>query len=231
MTFPLGREEHWSSGLVPLLSEELSRFQAVVAGPGMGRDQGAREALEAYLALEDRPDTCFDADALYWLAESPELRSRLRSGDVVTPHPLEAARLLGEKTAHIQADRQAAVGDLASSLGCVAVLKGAGTLVAAPERRIRFCPVAEPALAVAGAGDVLAGLLGAALARGMAPLDAACFAVYVHGFTGSLLGRSNRERGLLASEIADALPRGLKEMRTNANGQRHHEPRGYNPLP
>jgi hydroxyethylthiazole kinase-like uncharacterized protein yjeF len=138
--------------------------------------------------LEASARLVLDADALNALARAPELRAALAArvargaATVLTPHPQEAARLLGRSTGAVQADRLAAARALAERFGCVCVLKGSGSVVAAPGQTLPWInPTGNARLATAGTGDVLAGMLGARLAAGEDPWDAARHAVYEHG--------------------------------------------------
>lgn len=206
MTLPLGEGRDWSAALAAELAPALGRFAAVALGPGLGREPGAGEFLRALLALPDLPPLLADADALFWLAQAPGLAARAA---VLTPHPGEAARLAGADSAAVQADRPGTARALAARLGAVVALKGAGTVVAAPDGAAWLAPFAVPALAVAGSGDVLSGLTAALLARGLAPAEAACLGVYWHGLAGEAVQAQAPLRGALASEIAAALPRAL----------------------
>ncbi|MGE4292505.1 MAG: NAD(P)H-hydrate dehydratase [Desulfovibrio sp.] len=207
MTLPLGTGQRWTPAmaeeLAALLASEPERFTAVALGPGLGRDQGARAFLRS-LGPRLLPPLVCDADALFHLADAPAI---LPEGAVITPHPGEAARLLGKTSGEIQSARLESARLLARNHEAVAVLKGAQSLVADPEGNLHLCPISAPALAVAGSGDVLTGLIGSLLARGISPLRAACLGVYWHGLAGLLLGESFPGRGCLAGEIADALPR------------------------
>jgi NAD(P)H-hydrate epimerase len=213
MTLPLGPGKHWSQACFEELQGELGRFDAVVLGPGLGRQEGAQEFLRTYLAAE-HPPTVLDADALFWLAGDRSLCEMLGPSSVLTPHPGEMARLLDADTAEIVADRLDAARRLAGEAGCTAALKGAGTAVAAPGEPVRLSPIACANLAVGGSGDVLAGLIGRLLAGGIPPLQAACLGVYWHGLAGLRLQRRYPERGNLAQDIAHALP----HVRINAAG-------------
>jgi NAD(P)H-hydrate epimerase len=124
----------------------------------------------------------------------------------LTPHPGEAAALLGCDAASIQADRLAALARLQRLAPCLWVLKGAGTWVGRQGDAARLCPIAAPNLAVAGSGDVLAGCLGALIAQGVPPHTAACAGVLLHAHAGLLLAKTFPRRGNSASDIADALP-------------------------
>lgn len=152
---------------------------------GCGGGQAVARVLPEAIAQSAR--LVLDADALNLIAADPALPALVvaRGGrgqpTVLTPHPLEAARLLGLGTAEVQADRLGAAQRLAERFGCVAVLKGSGTVVAAPGRVPTINPTGNARLATAGTGDVLAGLIGARLAAGADALQAACAAVYAHG--------------------------------------------------
>lgn len=182
---------------------------AVVVGPGLGTEPASRRMLAAVLAAATRP-VVLDADALNLLAPLPERgRVRAKAPLVLTPHPGEAARLLSVATADVQRDRAAALRELCHRSGAVVVLKGAGTLVGDGARWFQN-RTGNPGLGTGGSGDVLAGLLGALLAQGMAPFDAACLAVHVHGAAGDRVARRIGERGLIASDLPLAIAEELR---------------------
>ncbi|GAB6176809.1 NAD(P)H-hydrate dehydratase [Desulfobaculum senezii] len=210
MTLPLGSGSNWNESMAHDLREHLPRFTTILIGPGMGRDERALGFLRA-LAELDLPNVVLDADALYWLAEAPGLIKHMDAPAVITPHPGEAARLLGCTTDEVQADRLGHALTLAHNTDSVTVLKGAGSIIALPDGRAFVSPFAVSNLAVAGSGDVLAGLVASLMARAADPEDAACLGVYWHGLAGDLLGADYPARGNTASEIAHALPRALKE--------------------
>ncbi|MGE3636089.1 MAG: NAD(P)H-hydrate dehydratase, partial [Sandaracinaceae bacterium] len=181
--------------------------RAVVLGPGFGLEP-ERRSLAVELARTLEPVTILDADAL--TAIGGDLGSL--SGAplrVLTPHPGEAARLLGSTTEAVQADRFGAAAALAERSGQLVVLKGAGTIVA-QGGRCAVCPLGTPALGVAGTGDVLAGAI-AAVIDGSAAFETACAAVLLHARAGELAAHT--DRGLLAREVGDALPVALAEAR------------------
>jgi hydroxyethylthiazole kinase-like uncharacterized protein yjeF len=150
-----------------------------------------------------------DADALNLLAASPELQGRLAQHHgpaVLTPHPLEAARLLGVTTAIVQADRLENARELAQRLGVVVVLKGAGSIVARPDGEIAINPTGNPGLATGGTGDVLAGLCAALLAQGWPAWEAALGAVWLHGAAADrLVADGVGPIGLTAGELPRAI--------------------------
>ena len=183
------------------------RADICVVGPGLGQGQGAwsRSLLSGVCGL-DMPQV-WDADALNLLAAG---QVAAPGRGVLTPHPGEAARLLGADTASVQADRPAAARALAKRFGLVVVLKGAGSLVAAPDGRLALCDRGHPAMAGAGLGDVLAGLIGALLAQGMAAYDAACLAVWLHARAGE--GLAALGRGLAAGDLPCTIRQLLEEL-------------------
>ena len=175
----------------------------IVIGPGLGRAPWGEQMLDAVLAA-GRPVVA-DADALNLLAAGDR---RLPPGSVITPHPGEAARLLEVTTEEVGADRFAAVTALVARWDAVAVLKGAGTLVAGhQEDGIALCPYGNPGMASGGMGDVLSGVVGALLAQGMEARAAACFAACVHGAAGDLAALETGEPGLRASDLAPHIGR------------------------
>ncbi|MEO8021448.1 NAD(P)H-hydrate dehydratase [Polaromonas sp.] len=159
------------------------KTQVIVCGCGGG------EAVAGVLPrlLSGAPSAVLDADALNAIARDTQLQTLLQARQgrtyrtVLTPHPLEAARLLGSSVASVQADRLAAAQQLAETFGCVVVLKGSGTVIAAPGEVSAINPTGNARLATAGTGDVLAGMIGALLAGGHSAFDAACSAVFQHG--------------------------------------------------
>jgi NAD(P)H-hydrate epimerase len=177
----------------------------LVLGPGVGQGAWARSLL-AGLGARDKPQV-WDADALNLLAAGA-----LKAPSdhwLVTPHPGEAARLLGCTTAQVQADRPAAALQLARRLNAVVVLKGLGSLVATPAGELHLCDRGHPAMAGAGLGDVLAGLLGALLAQGLDVAAAARLGVWLHAGAGERLGQ--RGRGLAAAELVEVIRQLLEE--------------------
>ncbi|MFC0711888.1 NAD(P)H-hydrate dehydratase [Azorhizophilus paspali] len=182
----------------------MTGADVLVVGPGLGQEAWGRSLLSAAAGL-DRPQV-WDADALNLLAAGA-VGAPARG--VLTPHPGEAARLLGSDIGAVQADRPAAAVALARRHGAVVVLKGAGSLVADPQGRLALCDHGHPAMAGAGFGDVLAGLVGALLAQGLEPFEAASLAVWLHARAGERLGAQGR--GLAASDLFPAIRQLLEE--------------------
>lgn len=179
----------------------------LVVGCGLGQDETAQQWLDH--ALASQAPLVIDADALGLLTDPPEAPC-----SILTPHPLEAARLLGVSVADVQADRPACARALAARFEAVAVLKGAGTVVAAPDGRLAINTSGHPVLATAGTGDVLAGTIAALLAgllRAGCPHDeaawqAACAGVWLHGRAGECLARRQGPRGVPAGALPGQYP-------------------------
>jgi ADP-dependent NAD(P)H-hydrate dehydratase/NAD(P)H-hydrate epimerase len=181
-----------------------AKAKAVVVGPGLGREPGT---LALAAALWGRLPQCalFDADALAALEPGiPTAGPR-----ILTPHAGELKRLLGPQA--LEQGREPAVHALAKAYGAIALLKGPGTLVATPQGRCARCASGTPALASAGTGDVLSGLIGALLAQGAPPFEAAALGAWLHGRSAELWAADNAQRGLLASDLIEHFPRALAE--------------------
>ncbi|HSC85462.1 MAG TPA: NAD(P)H-hydrate dehydratase, partial [Pseudomonas sp.] len=181
-----------------------AQADVLVVGPGLGQQAWGRSLLSA-VAASPRPQV-WDADALNLLAAG---MASLPADAVLTPHPGEAARLLGCSSAEVQADRPAAALALAARYQAVVVLKGAGSLVAAPDGRLLLCDRGHPAMAGAGLGDVLAGLIGALRGQGLAAFEAAALGVWLHASAGQEL--AVKGRGLAASDLIPTIRQMLEE--------------------
>lgn len=191
--------------LAESLDAALAHKHAVVIGPGLGLGDAARTAASYVLASWTGP-LVVDADALSMFAGRPEVFRAAKSA-ILTPHPGELARLLGRTASAVEADRFGAAREICAASGAVVVLKGAHTIVAGPDGRLCISPVACAALATAGSGDVLGGII-AALSCRLPPFEAASAGVLLHALAGQAWSRAHHgmDRGMLASEIADGLP-------------------------
>ncbi|MFN2331342.1 MAG: NAD(P)H-hydrate dehydratase, partial [Halomonas sp.] len=179
------------------LGELPGLADVLVVGPGLGQGSWGQGVLQAALDAE-RP-LVIDADGLNLLAT--RFAKTQRAGWILTPHPGEAARLLGCSVAEVEADRPAAALALRERWNAVVVLKGAGTLVAGPSGLV-VCPFGNPGMASGGMGDALSGMLGALLAQGLPLETAAWLGVLVHALAADLAARDAGERGLLAGDLA-----------------------------
>jgi hydroxyethylthiazole kinase-like uncharacterized protein yjeF len=187
------------------LAQELAGFDAAAVGPGLGTSAGTVSALEELVRRSSLP-MVGDADFLNVFAGRASALSRRNGPTVLTPHPGEAARLLGAAVREVQANRSRAAAALARSTRAVVVLKGAGSLTATPDGRIAANPTGTPLLATAGSGDVLTGAIGALLAGGLPAREAAYAGVYLHGAAAERLALRLGDAGLLTADLADALP-------------------------
>lgn len=200
---PLVRPELMCHGIAggADLAPLLARATVVAVGPGLGQDAWARELLAATLAC-DLP-LVVDADALNLLTPA----DRPRRHWILTPHPGEAARLLGTTSALVQGDRLGALRSLCERWGGTIVLKGSGTLVAGATGPGWLIPTGNPGMATAGMGDVLTGITAGLVAQavpGLAPADVAAAAAFVHGAAGDAAARDG-QRGILASDLIGQL--------------------------
>ena len=199
-SIPLFRPELMTAAVTSArdLDTVLNRVSVVAIGPGLGQSDWAMSLFAK--VLQTRLPLVVDADALNLLA----LEHQRRENWVLTPHPGEAARLLGMATGDIQADRFAAVTSLRDKFGGVAVLKGAGSLVAAATGPLYLNRTGNPGMAGAGMGDVLTGIIAGLMAQGMAPGMAATSGVYLHGHAADLCAGAG-ERGMLAGDLLSAI--------------------------
>ncbi len=194
----------------PALSQELAGRDALLLGPGWGQSAATQLLLSQTLQYvrESQPTlpVILDADALNLLAAMNDWYELLPPHTILTPHPGEMSRLTGLPIADIQANRWQIAQEKAAEWGCVVLLKGAHTLIAAPDGQLAVLPFKNPVLATAGSGDVLAGVIVSLLAQGMKPFEAACAAGYVHGLTGEIVAkRLQGSRGNSARDILEAL--------------------------
>jgi NAD(P)H-hydrate epimerase len=184
------------------LSLRLGRADVIAIGPGLGQGEWGRDLLAT--ALEAGKPLVLDADALNLLALRPR---PLPASTILTPHPGEAARLLDISTTEVQGDRFHAARALCERHGCVIVLKGAGTIIAAPGRIPRVIDAGNPGMAVAGMGDVLTGVIAALSAQGLAAFDAASCGALLHAAAGDAAARDGGQRGLLPTDLMHWLRR------------------------
>jgi len=181
-------------------------LDVIAVGPGMGTDPAAQRLLSQ--ALRSDAACVLDADALNLVAQYAVLQSTLqarKAASVLTPHPAEAARLLGARTADVQGDRIGAASKLAAKFRSVVVVKGAGSVTAAPDGRWWINASGNAGMASAGMGDALTGMIASLLGQRVEPALATIAGVYLHGAAGDALAAEGRgPLGITASEVADA---------------------------
>lgn len=178
------------------LEPMLANADVVAVGPGLGRDEWAREVWDL-VSSADRP-LIVDADALHFLAQA----GARREDWVLTPHPGEASRLLGTDAKTVQADRPGAARALQERFGGVIVLKGSGTLVQG--RSLHLCGLGNPGMASGGMGDVLTGIVAALRGQGLPAEDAACYGVWCHARAGDEAAQRGQV-GVTAGSLVDGL--------------------------
>lgn len=192
------------AAVAPALEASDAR-QAVALGPGLGQHPGTADFVRGFVPGCAVP-LLVDADALNLLAGHTDLLGHRAAPTILTPHPGEMARLCGSSTVEVQAHRADLAMQQARAWNTVVVLKGSGTVVAAPDGRYAVNTTGNHGLAKGGSGDVLAGLIGGLLAQRMHAYDAACLGVFLHGVAGDLAMAQHGARGMVAGDVIAAIP-------------------------
>lgn len=214
LKLPVSEEE----SVLPIFEQRLGDYQGLLLGPGLG-EFGWRQGFVLSLDVTQLLKVVIDADGLNFLARTPDWwEDLLAPGNILTPHPAELGRLMESDVATIEADRIKSASEAAKKFKQVVILKGAYTVVAAPDGRVRINPAANPALATAGSGDVLAGIC-AGLATQAARLDnydafnIACCGVYLHSMAGELARRELGDCGVLAGDLLALIPKAISALK------------------
>ena len=228
-----------ASGAVPVLQDKMASYEAMLLGPGLTQESETVAFVHALLGLHGQehrgrigfvgsspaeepeqsrlPALVIDADGLNALAvaEAGEWWTTLPPDSILTPHPGEMARLIGDQMTvpEVQADREGIARRMAAQWSVVVVLKGAFTVVAAPDGRTVVLPFANPGLATAGTGDVLSGAIVGLRAQGLGAFEAAVSAAYLHGLAGELVRADLGDMGLVAGDLVRRLPLALRRVR------------------
>lgn len=196
------------------LMELISTFSCVVIGPGLGHTPAAIAVLEFWLA--QNISLLLDADALNLMTKYTHLRDLVtnrKAETIITPHPGEAARLLGTTVGDVQQNRSESALKLAQNLHVICVLKGAGTICTNQQGAMFINTTGNPGLASAGTGDVLSGIIASLVAQGLSCLDAAKMGVFVHGTAAdTLVARNIGPVGLTASEVAQEARSSINQL-------------------
>ncbi len=216
MTEPLAETRAGALGRAAAITalRLLATRDALALGPGLGIESGTRAAVIALLGRRAVP-AVLDADGLNAFGTDWRPRVALRAGGqplVLTPHPGEAARLLGTTVIGVQSDRLVSALRLARETGAVVILKGRRSVVAHPDGRASFNASGNPGMASGGMGDALTGIVGALLSRGLSGFDAARLGTYVHGAAGDLAAERSGEDGMIAGDLIDALPEAWRRL-------------------
>ncbi|MEO6458545.1 MAG: NAD(P)H-hydrate dehydratase [Chloroflexia bacterium] len=211
----IGQEKETAAFIRRLLAKEENTAAAKSGSRSIGFANRVQTPSENEGESEkgSLPPMVLDADALNLLAELEDWPSYVPAGSVLTPHPGEMSRLLGNTADDVQADRAKTVSNAATQWKQVVVLKGASTVIASPDGEVFISPFSNPALATAGTGDVLAGAIAGLIGQGKSPLEAACLGVYLHGLAGELLSEEYGPSGGLAGDLPVLLARAQKRLR------------------
>jgi NAD(P)H-hydrate epimerase len=214
MTLPVAEDVAGTltSAALPELTAFLSKASALVLGPGLGTHAATVTCVHALLQRTTVP-VVLDADGLNCVAADSEVLKTCRAPVIMTPHPGELSRLLGVTTTAVQSQRLDIAQDFARDYGVYVVLKGAGTVIYAPDGRRWINPTGNAAMATAGTGDVLAGLIGALLCQNLTPLQAAQCGVYLHGLAGDRVRDRLGNSGLIASDLIGEIPHAAQALR------------------
>ena len=206
-----------SPDAAPLLLQAVAGYDSLLIGCGLGVSAATRRLVEAVLYTDrEMPPTVVDADGLNILSltrsEDMPWWRLLRGPAVLTPHPGEMARLRADSPAE-PSGRIYTARESADRWNKVTVLKGAHTIVASPGEGVMVSPFANPGLATAGTGDVLAGVISGLLAQGLPPARAASVGVYLHGAAGERVRRELGDLGIVASDLLPEVPRAAQALR------------------
>jgi len=217
---PLPESHHGiiSPSAAKLVHQNMSNYNVLLIGCGLGQSQPAIEFVEATLlrVRSALPPLVLDADALNALARIPNWWRHLAVDAILTPHPGEMARLTGISLEAVQSDRPGTARRLALEWHKTIVLKGADTVIAAPDGRTRISPIANPGLASAGTGDILCGIIAVLVAQGLPLFDAASAGVFLHGEAGELIKSQLGEAGMVASDLLPVIPLAIKQLKEHS---------------
>jgi ADP-dependent NAD(P)H-hydrate dehydratase / NAD(P)H-hydrate epimerase len=203
-----------SADALKVLSGHLSQYNVLLVGCGLGQSQSVKE-LEKALLLDPKiklPHVVLDADGINNIADSSEWLTLFKTEAIFTPHAAEMSRLLGIPIAEIQNNRVEVCRQAAKKWNKVVVLKGAYTVVSAADGRVMVSPFANPGLATAGTGDVLAGIIAGMVAQGTPLFEAATTGVYLHGLAGERVANKLGNAGMLASDLLTEIPQAIKQL-------------------
>ncbi len=201
-----------------IVRHESGQYNVLLIGCGLGQNPATAKFVSGLFGKKGLPTLVIDADALNIISKLPKWWERLPDNVILTPHPGEMSRLCGLSVEQIQADRMGVAMKFAAEWQKIIVLKGAYTVIAAPDGRCRISPFANPGLASAGTGDVLAGVIAGLAAQGLTLFDAASLGVFLHGKAGEKIKDEMGDAGMIASDLLPALPVMIKEIREKGRG-------------
>lgn len=193
---------------------KISEYDVLLVGPGLGQSDLTVKLVNKLCTdySNNWYKAVIDGDGLNILSQVGEWWKSFDGGVILTPHPGEMARLTGLTIQKIQSDRIHVAQHYAKKWNKIIVLKGANTVVASPTGGTLLSPFANPALATAGTGDVLAGILAGLVAQGLQPFDAAGAGVYIHGLAGEMISKKIGDAGILAGDLLPMVPKALLDI-------------------
>jgi hydroxyethylthiazole kinase-like uncharacterized protein yjeF len=221
MTEPLPERTagYLSDDALERIQQLLTGKTAFALGPGISIVPAVQEMIVKLIPEVTIP-LVIDADGITALASRPDVLKQCKSTVVLTPHPGEMARLAGLTVQKVQDDRIAVAKQFASAFGCIVVLKGNKTVIATPEEEVYINSTGNPGMASGGTGDVLTGMIGGLIAQGLIPpLEAVKWGVFLHGLAGDSAAQALGEIPLIASDIIDAIPDALSEVKARVSKQ------------
>jgi len=196
-----------SIGAYTEIKKFLSKVDVLVIGPGLSQNSSTKQLVKKLVFGQNALPAVIDADGLNALVGHLK---KFKGIKILTPHPGEMARLLGASTKAIEKNRKDIALSFAKKYNCLAVLKGNHTVVADGKGKLYINHTGNPGMATAGSGDVLTGIIASFLAQGLAPFEAAKYAVYLHGLAGDFAAKKKTEISLIASDIIDNIPEVVK---------------------
>ncbi len=204
-----------SNEAVDIIQQQLPKYEVLLIGCGIGQSPAVQAVVKELLfePREKPPRVVLDADGLAVLLNTSEWWKAWKDEAVLTPHAGEMSRLLGKPIEEIQANRAETAREAAAKWNKIVVLKGAYTVIASPGGQVCISPFANPGLASAGTGDVLAGVISGMLAQGLSPFDAASCGVFLHGLAGEMVRSEMGDAGMLASDLLPVLPKAIRQLK------------------
>jgi hydroxyethylthiazole kinase-like uncharacterized protein yjeF len=206
-----------SAEAAELVTGQSGQYNALLLGCGLGQSPSAVKFVSSLLSEKKVPPLVLDADALNILANLPDWWQQLTDNAILTPHPGEMSRLCGLSTEEVQLNRSGIARRFAAEWRKTVVLKGAYTVIATPDGYCRISPFANPGLASAGTGDVLAGAIAGLVAQGLSLFDAGSLGVYLHGEAGEMIRNMLGDAGMIATDLLPALPVVIKQLKNRTS--------------
>lgn len=214
MTLPLAeaRGQTLAFAAFKQVRDSYALYNAVAIGPGLSRNPGTQRLILKIIETSPLP-LVIDADALNAVCRHLDVLTKTETTKILTPHPGEMARLTGEKKEFIARNRKGVAAAFANRHNCVLLLKGAGTVVASPGKKLYTNTTGNAGMATAGSGDVLTGMIAAFAAQGLSGFEAARYGAYLHGRAGDLAAKAKTPLAMIASDIIEYIPEAVRSIR------------------